>query len=271
MEFVWVPGGCFQMGLPSSEGGQEDEDEVHEVCVDGFWMGKYEVTRGQFREFVRRSGYRSDAETSGRAYDFRYIGFMEEEGSFWDSLGIEQDDRHPVVAVTGNDAMAYARWLSGKGRGTFRLPTEAEWEYAARAGTTTAYHWGADPDQACGYGNVHDRTSKKAFELYSSVAQAHNCDDGYAGTAPVGSFKPNALGLHDMLGNAWEWCADVYVKDAYYRHSRQNPLISDEGPWRVRRGGSFLGEGLYIRSGRRDASSQVESWADNGFRLVRTK
>ena len=267
MEFLWVPGGCFQMG---SNSGKDDEKPVHEVCVDGFWMGRYEATRGQFREFVRRTGYRSDAEKGGGA--FIHTGDAGEEenkaGCYWDKVGFEQDDRHPVATTTWNDATAYAQWLSGKGNGAFRLPTEAEWEYAARAGTTTARYWGDDSDQACRHANVLDRTSKLS-EKFRGIA--HNCDDGYEVTAPVGSFKSNAFGLHDMLGNVLEWCADGYDKDAYSKHVGQNPLASGDGFFRVIRGGSWFHAPGEVRSANRYGTASVLPSDFLGFRLVRTE
>ncbi|MDM8523268.1 SUMF1/EgtB/PvdO family nonheme iron enzyme [Desulfococcaceae bacterium HSG8] len=233
MEFVWVPKGCFKMGSPPGEKGRySDEGPVHEVCVDGFWMGKYEVTNKQYRKY--KSGHNSG--------DY--------EGNFLDG------DNQPAVRVSWDDAKAFAKWLTGKSRHEFRLPTEAEWEYACRAGTQTARFWGDDPDDACRYASVADQT--------------HNCDDGYAVTAPVGSFSPNSFRLYDMLGNIWEWCEDIYDSDAYRKHKRNNPIYADGGSDRVRRGGSWYGKPAYVRCAERDHYSPASRGNLLGFRLVRT-
>ena len=221
MELIFVKGGCYQMGDTFGDG-ENDEKPMHEVCVDDFYIGKYEVTNEQFRKF--RSNHNSG--------DF--IGF---------SLN---DDNQPVVNVSYEDAIAYTDWLSGKlapagskqGTGKkYRLPTEAEWEYAARGGTRNRNYWGDNKDDACKYANVHDRTSKSKFSNFTW--ENHNCDDGYAVTSSVGRFQPNAFGLYDMMGNVWEWCQDWY-DDSYYKNSlKNNPKGASSGQYRVLRGGSW--------------------------------
>ncbi len=244
MEFVWVPGGCFLMGSPSGEKDRDDDEgPVHEVCVDGFWMGKFEVTNEQYRRY--KAGHDSKD----------YKGKSLNSGS------------QPAVFVSWNDATVYAQWLSEKGNGTFRLPTEAEWEYAARAGTTTSRYWGDDPDEACQYANVGDRTAKRIWPDWIGF----NCDDGYAVTAPVGSFKPNAFGLYDMMGNVWEWCADVYDPDAYFKHSQKNPFLSGGSEYRVTRGASsYNDEPRHVRAANRLWGFPGGAGDCLGFRLLRT-
>lgn len=243
MEFVWVPTGCFQMGSPASEKDRdEDEGPVHEVCVDGFWMGRYEVTNAQYRQFD--PGH-SSKEFEGESLD---------------------GDTQPAVFVSWHAATEYALLLSFEGQGTYRLPTEAEWEYAARAGTTTSRFWGDSPSQACGYANVADRAAKD----YWNPSDIHDCDDGYAVSAPVGSFLPNAFGLYDMLGNVWEWSQDWHAEDAYSRHPRNNPVYLAGGTDRVRRGGSWYNGPKSVRCAYRDWFSPCGYQDDNiGFRLVR--
>jgi formylglycine-generating enzyme required for sulfatase activity len=241
MEFVFVKGGCYQMGSPPNEKDHQSDEAQHTVCVDDFWMSKYEVTNRQYRRY--RSGHDSGA------YKGKTLN----------------DADQPVVQVSWEEASAYATWLSGKSNKKLSLPTEAQWEYAARGGTTAARYWGDSPDSACGYANVHDQTSKRVnkFDL-----EMHNCDDGYAGTAPVGRFRPNAYGLHDMLGNVWEWCSDWYAKDYYASSPRNNPQGASSGSYRVLRGGSWNFYPRYVRSAFRHC---LEPGFRNyllGFRLV---
>jgi formylglycine-generating enzyme required for sulfatase activity len=246
MAFVWIGGGCFQMGSPVEESGRDsDEGPAHEVCVDGFWLAKYEVTNSQYRKF--RPGHDSR--------DF-------------DSSSLNGGSQ-PAVHVSWEDAQQYAQWLTRRsgGRHRFRLPTEAEWEYACRSGTHTARYWGESPDNACGFANVADATSKKAHKFPWAH---HHCDDGYAVTAPVGSFMPNAYGLHDMLGNAWEWVADYYDEKAYRGHQRNDPLVDVDGSLRVWRGGGWSSIPADARCAGRDGF--MPAYADSflGFRLVRS-
>ena len=255
MKFVWVPGGCFQMGQTDAEKrylvdevGEKDyknwyadETPRHEVCVDGFWMGKTEVTNAQFRKF--RPGHDSQD----------YHG---------NSLN---GDNQPAVYVSWEDARAMAVWMSKGAGGKFRLPSEAEWEYACRAGMTTSRFWGDDADDACRYGNVADRTARRKWANW----MIHNCDDGHAATAPAGSFQPNPFGLYDMLGNAWEWCEDIYSEDAYRKHERNNPIYTGGGVRRVLRGGSWNFGPVDVRCAFRDFYRMGNWFHGVGFRLVR--
>jgi formylglycine-generating enzyme required for sulfatase activity len=247
MAFVRVPGGCFEMGSPAGEAGRDpDESPLHQVCVDGFWMGRTEVTNAQYRQF--KSNHVSN--------DHR--GFS-----------LSADDQ-PVVYISWNEAKAFAKWLSGqnKGRYRFRLPTEAEWEYACRAETRTARFWGDDPDKACEYANVADLTAKREWSYW----EVNNCDDGYAVTAPVGSFKPNAFGIYDMLGNVFEWSEDIYSKDAYRNHQRNNPIFTGGGSYRVIRGACWYSWPAGVRCAGRSDHPPAGRHRDYflGFRLVRT-
>lgn len=185
MEFVHVKGGCYQMGSPVSEKNRDGDEKQHEVCVDGFYMGKYEVTNKEYRR------YRSSHDS--KEYKSKSLN----------------KEIQPAVYISWEDAQDYATWLSGKTGKEIRLPTEAEWEYAARGGTESVRYWGDSADSACTYANVNDKTSK---QVNAFSWDNFSCDDGYAVTSPAGSFRPNRYGLYDMLGNVWEWCSDQYGK-----------------------------------------------------------
>ncbi len=262
MQFVWVPGGCFQMGQTQEEkdylikdAGQETYDKYykdelprHPVCVDGFWVGRTEVTLGQFRKFVKARRYKTDAEKKGNAWILnKSTGWQWKEtaGHNWMDPGFNQTDTHPVVTVSWNDAKAFAGWLSQRSGRTITLPTEAQWEYAARAGTTSMRFWG--DNNACLYVNAADQTAFPG-DSGQKWSKRFECNDDYFFTAPVGSFRPNAFGLYDMLGNVWEWCEDVYDKNAYDKHLRNNPVITSGSSRRVDRGGSW-GPLPQVRSG----------------------
>ena len=244
--FVWAPGGCFLMGSPQSEKDRSaDEGPVHEVCVDGFWISQTVVTNAQFRQFQKDHDSRD------------YAGH---------SLN---GDGQPAVYLSWVDANNFSQWLTGQNGGqyNFRLPTEAEWEYACRAGSETSRYWGEDASRACIYENVADYTAQRQL----GIKPVHECDDGYATTAPVGSFRPNALGLYDMLGNVLQWCADVYGVDSYVRHDRHNPQNADEsmGQSRVIRGGCWRGSTGSIRCAIRGSGLPNSMKDDLGFRVVR--
>jgi formylglycine-generating enzyme required for sulfatase activity len=209
MEFVWVPKGCFQMGSPEHEKDRSSDERRHEVCIEGYWMAKYEVTNAQYRKF------RSD------------------HGA---------DDKLPVTEVSWRDAMHFAQWLSEKSGKKIRLPTEAEWEYAARAGTSTAYFWGDSWD-----GRHNYVSSEKK---------------------PVGSYQPNAFGLYDMLGNVREWTASNY--DSSYAGAERQVASLDAGGGRVIRGGSWSHLPRHVRSANRYDHTPGARYFNLGLRLART-
>ncbi|MBF0187828.1 MAG: SUMF1/EgtB/PvdO family nonheme iron enzyme [Magnetococcales bacterium] len=210
--FVRIPEGCFQMGSPRSEKGRSgDEGPQHEVCLKGFWMAIHALTNRQYRLF------RGDHD-SGRARNHTLSG-----------------DAQPVVNISWQDANAYAAWLTSKGNGTFGLPTEAQWEYAARAGTTTSRYWGESSSISCRYANLADGTAKREW----SLLRKHACEDGYAATSPVGQFLANPFGLFDMQGNVWEWTSDRYGRHTYKNSPNTDPTGPERGLSRVLRGGSW--------------------------------
>lgn len=256
-EMVSIPGGSFLMGSSSGEeGSQDDERPRHPVTVAAFKLGKHEVTREQFAAFVDDSGYNSSG-----CYAWNGSTFEQDSSTSWRNPGFSQSGSHPVACVSWEDAQAYLRWLNGKTGKRYRLPTEAEWEYAARAGTSTARHWGEEANSACGYANVADRTAKSRFTNWSVFP----CGDGYVFTAPVGSYQPNAFGLYDTLGNVWEWTCSDYT--GRYDGTEMTCNSGASG-LRVIRGGSWDDPPLDLRSASRTGPDPDFRSNDLGFRLA---
>jgi formylglycine-generating enzyme len=240
MELAFIKGGCYEMG-DSVGDGDTNERPVHEVCVSDFYIGKYDVTNDQFKKF--RPEHNSGS----------YEGFN------------LNDDNQPVVNVSWENAVDFAKWLSERTGQKYRLPSEAEWEYAARAGTKTSRFWGNNPDEACKYANVADITAKKKWPRWTVFF----CDDGFSVSSPVGSFKPNGFGLYDMLGDVWQWCEDVYESRAYAKLPQNNPVYEGVGESRVIRGGGWSNGPMGIRSSHRVGLTPSFGHHALGFRLVR--
>ncbi len=220
MTFLRVPGGCFAMG-DTLGGGEHNEYPVHEVCLGDTWIGKFEVTQGEWRALMEQN-------------PSAYVG----------------SDRLPVDSVNQADIAAFVRRLGERNPGhLFRLPTEAEWEFSCRAGGRSTPFSGEPPPQGANtaeYANQHGE-----------------------GTTPVGRFAPNALGLHDMSGNLWEWVSDVYASDAYAHHARDSPHYQAAGPARLLRGGAWSHDALFARCSKRHMHCRPTARFDFvGFRLV---
>ncbi|MFT3777174.1 MAG: formylglycine-generating enzyme family protein [Ottowia sp.] len=295
MRFQHIPAGEFLMGgdespqalaraFPHADPKRlkelTDEAPVHRVRISrDFWLGAHEVTVGQFRRFLQASGYVPESVRDGTgAYGFNpdYDPARSERGDLfegrdprysWQATGFAQTDDHPVVNVTWNDALAMARWLSQREGVTYRLPTEAEWEYAARGGTRTRFPAGDDPAVLPATANTFDRETALRWPRWRE--QAGDGSDGYPFTAPVGSFAPNAFGLYDMIGNAWEWCADWYGEDYYAQSPAADPPGPATGNARVRRGGSWHTWPLYARVAFRNWNTPETRYVLVGFRLLR--
>jgi len=254
MDFVGIPAGNFQMG-DNQGGGDDDEKPVHQVNISkGFWMGKFEVTQKQFRQFINETRYKTDAEKQGYSYVYDGSSWKKENGKYWGNVFVG-DDR-PVVCVSWNDAKEFCKWLSEKTKSNIHLPSEAEWEYACRAGTITAFCYGNDLDsrQANFDGNYPYGNGSKEVYLKKTIA--------------VGSFKPNAFGLYDMYGNVWEWCEDEY-------HSNYEGAPDDGSAWvngsdslRVVRGGSWVGVAGDCRSAYRSRGAPGGALYSGGFRVA---
>ncbi len=165
MEFMLIPAGRFIMGSPSNEADRLDNEgpQRNVEIAKPFYMGKYEVKVGDFRQFVKDTGYKTDAETKGNAFVRKEGKMARQEGLYWDNPGFSQTDQHPVTTVSWNDAVEFCRWLSKKTGHSYRLPTEVEWEYACRARSQTARYFGNDSKEMCKYGNVADRSNKQEF------------------------------------------------------------------------------------------------------------
>jgi sulfatase modifying factor 1 len=241
MEFVPIPAGCFQMGSPDTEAPERypNEGPVHEVCPKAFELGKFEVTQAEWRRVMVLNR---------------------------DPFYFKGDDRLPVESVSWKETQTFV-WLMAKfGRYHYRLPSEAEWEYAARAGTTTARYWGEHAEDGCIYENMADLTLKKALPDWPVA----NCDDGSQRLARVGSFKPNPFGIHDILGNVAEWVEDCYVDNYRERLKGSDAVTAKDCPTRVTRGGSWIGNPRYVRSAARDDYAPDGRNNHVGFRLART-
>jgi len=264
MEFVFVKGGCYRMGDTFGDG-EKKEKPVHEVCVADFNMGKYETTVGQFRRFTEVTGYRTEAEKKGSSYGWDGKDWKEIKGMNWRKPGFVQDDKHPVTCVSWNDAQAFIKWLGKEAGKPYRLPTEAEWEYAARSGGKDyKYSWGSGPPS----GNIADESFGKKFSEGPEGQIWKGYDDGHVYTAPVGSYRPNDLGIYDLTGNVWEWCQDWYGEKYYGSKVKENPKGPKSGYFRVLRGGSWIDKPRTVRAASRYWYSPDDRLSNFGFRLV---
>ena len=247
------------MGSATAEKGKNDEGPQKEVKISPFSIGTYEVTHDEFLLFMNDDSLtrNSDVDAVTRPTP-QYIDF---------SLGMGKQGGFPVNSMSQHAALMYCRWLYQKTGTFYRLPTEAEWEYACRAGTRTRYPHGDDPQGLLHTANTFDQDVAPLWPRWQQHALAGS--DGHVFTAPVGSYAPNAFGLHDMLGNAWEWVSDWHG-DTYYAHSpRNDPQGPADGTVRVRRGGSWHTWSFYARCGYRNWNSPQTRYTLVGMRLVR--
>src|SRR5262249_43082245 len=183
--------------------------------------------------------------------------------------GYEQTDQHPVVCVSYDEAVAYGEWLTRNTAKPYRLSTEAEWEYAARAGSKTARFWGDDTEQTCRYANVADRSRRAVIWQKVEEVRFFDCDDGYPFTSPVGSFMPNRFGLRDMLGNVWEWTADTWHPSYHEAPDDGSAWTTGAATERVVRGGSWNCNQPYVRVGVRNGVPRGNHDVRVGFRIAR--
>ncbi|MGP0069268.1 MAG: formylglycine-generating enzyme family protein [Isosphaeraceae bacterium] len=251
-----IPAGEFLMGSPDSDkDASDDEKPQHRVRItQSFYLGMHQVTRGQFGRFVEATRYQTEAEKDGKGgygWDASSNKWEQNPKFTWRSAGFEQTDNHPVVNVSWDDASAFCDWLSRQEGQPYRLPTEAEWEYACRAGTTTRFS----------FGDSENLLGQYAWYAANSTNQTH----------PVGEKKPNTFGLHDMHGNVWEWCSDGYEADYYKKSPASDPLGSEQAVLRVIRGGSWYNDPQSARSACRDWITPGFRSGSLGFRLARVQ
>ncbi len=289
---VLIPPGEFLMGsIESAEELREFEkktgtpgtvlehytnEKQHRVrLTEPFYVSQREITKADFAKFASDAGYLSEAERDakgGGGYDFAAGEFKASEKYNWKTVGWSPyGENHPVVNVTWNDVQKYVEWLNGKtDGGGYRLLTEAEWEYCARAGTTTRYPSGVDPETLAKIANIRDGTAKAKFPNWTTIS----AKDGYVFTAPTGTYVANNFGLYDMVGNVFEWCEDTYDSMYYGGQFSSNTAIdpvgppSFEGSVRVLRGGCWFSDPVRCRSAYRRAFAPGHRSHDLGFRLA---
>src|SRR5262245_943063 len=279
IHFVLVPPGTFRMGSPKDEPGHGSggyDETLHEVTLTRpFYLGKHEVSVGQFRRFVEATKYVTDGEKNGggHAHDERAV-WKHRPGTSWRKPGyaapFEMKDTHPIVHVSHSDSGAFCRWLSERARSaaktgwSYGLPAEAQWEWACRAGSAARYWWGPDEDRSGKVVNIGDQTLKRTHPDWPR--QIMPMDDGHAFPAPVGSYRPNAFGLCDMLGNVWEFCS------TRYRPAPRGPVTDpgDGDPKRgfAVRGGGWSNQPADVRCASRNSDPPHFCHSNLGFRVA---
>ena len=298
MKLTLVPAGNFLMGAVEAPSDTltafpyarrewlDGETPQHRVRITKpFYMGTYEVTLGQFLKFYHDAKYKMDCETDGKpSWGYSADRKLIESTLFrpWNTLAWKAEMDHPAVYISWNDATAFCKWLSAKEKMVYRLPTEAEWEYACRAGTKTRFSNGNDPEDLVRIGNVSDQDRRVGHEnaiiVVFDTGKKEDTQipypflkgrDGYKWTAPVGKFRPNAFGLYDMHGNAWEWCSDWYDEKYYENSPKEDPQGPTAGSLRVLRGGGFSDTTVDLRAAYRNGESPSSRLCKAGFRVVR--
>jgi formylglycine-generating enzyme required for sulfatase activity len=270
-----IPAGSFAMGSATTlaTGDYPVEQPIHQVSIPAFQMSRYEVTVGQFRQFVEATGHQSDiAANQPPASCWKHAANdwgMEVGAGTWKSNAYPQSEYHPAMCVSWTDAKAYTAWLTEKTGKPYRLPSEAEWEYAARAGSPDKYHFGTDEKQLCRYGNTRDTLGQIAIaKLTGKPAVEAFCTDGSAFTSVVGMYAPNQFGLYDMIGNLGEIVEDC-------EHANYTGAPVDGSAWttncskdmKMHRGGSFSSRISATSTGRGHTGATNQS-SFEGFRVA---
>ena len=260
IEWVEIPAGEFNMGTRRAR--RKDEKPIHPVYLDTCYISKKEVTRGQFKTFVKDTGYTTDAEKMGVARVYSNYEWQDKNGANWWRPYFSQTDNHPVVLVSWNDAEEFCKWLSRKTGKNIHLPTEAQWEKAARGSDGRKYPWGNSKldGSKLNFADSNTRFKRSKF----------NINDGYKFTAPVGSYPQGAspYDVFDMAGNVDEWCSDWYSYNYYSSSPRNNPTGPSSGYRRVFRGGSWVSDAFNIRCACRGSADPSWPVPIIGFRLA---
>jgi len=299
-EMATLPAGTYRMGSFKDRALTEFEGPRHEVRIGkAFAVSRFEITRGQYAAFVKESGYAAFQGKGCSVLRHADLKWADDDARDWRNPGYEQGDDHPAVCVSWDDAKAYAAWMAQKTGKPYRLLSEAEWEYAARAGSSAIRPWGDDGNAACGHANVWDATYEKerglprradrnvgvgagpSFRDVSANAlkerregewflESHFCSDAHAFTAPTGRYSANAFGLHDTLGNAWEWVEDCL--NASYTGAPDDGSAWQKGncELRVLRGGSWSSISADARVVQRLFRAKSARRADMGLRVALT-
>jgi len=277
MTFVLVPPGTFQMGSPADEPGHNlsgyAESPRHPVTLTkAFYLSKHETTVSQFRRFVEMTKYVTDIEKAGggNAHDDKAV-WKHRPGTNWKKPGFaaafDLKDEHPIVHVSWTDSKEYCRWLMKSqaiAGATFDLPTEAQWEWACRAGSGDRFWWGPDEDKTGKVANVGDKTLKRVQPDWPRTAMP--MDDGHAFLAPVGSYRANGFGLHDMLGNVWEFCSTKF--GPYPKNAVTDPADGDPKRGYAVRGGGWSNVAADVRCASRNADPPHFGHSNLGFRVA---
>lgn len=296
-ELVVVPAGSFRMGSIADRAASEAEGPRHPVTIGyAFAVGRHEVTRGQFAAFVKDANY---APSGKGCLVLKHpdLDWVQDETRDWRNPGFEGGEDHPVVCVSWEDAKAYVDWLSKKTARSYRLLTEAEWEYAAYGGTSNVRPGGEDDKATCQHANVWDETYEKAYgfpkraEGASATGGArsrdqpgnpfagkrapwylehHWCNDGFSYTAPAGRYLANKFGLHDMVGNAWEWVEDCLNFTYLGAPADGSAWLRGNCELRVFRGGSWAAVPVDTRIVQRIFRAKSFRRSDLGFRVARS-
>jgi formylglycine-generating enzyme required for sulfatase activity len=260
-EMVVLPAGTVLMGtlnLEAKAAAARAERETSTQRIASFAIGRFEITQAQWQAYV------ADEPIEERRLCYQWISQAER----FDEVDVSQDAALDVPArcVSFNEVQGYLQWLSRKTGKVYRLPSEAEWEYAAKAGALTTFPWGDDPNDACDYGNVYDLSSQ---EFHSMGYRTFNCRDGYPAVAPVGTFHANAFGLFDMIGNVAEWTADCYTESYVGRPTDGRAWVWSGGCGaHVVKGGGYFSPPELTRPGARWAVRNRERYEVVGFRVA---
>lgn len=280
MMMLRVKAGRFVMGSQQSVeeidklGGRNaqlynQETPIHSVKISQpYLMSATPITRGQFRSFIEAAAYITDAQRGRLVTGIDERGLNRKDGLYWEQVDFDQDDSHPVVCISYNDAMAFCQWLGKQENRVYHLPTEAQWEYAAKAGTNTMFWWGDEFNRLTPMANISDQ-SLVLWKRENFTRKQHDMkwDDKFAFTSPVASFPANPWGFYDMLGNVSEWCRDWQAN--YVAQDLTDPQGPAQGRNRIVRGGSWYYYPVYCRASFRTGYRPERSYTTVGFRIVR--